>query len=91
MDNWIFHVQPGDLVRYENVNDGTQQSMYLAARHLELHQWYTLESITIHDCHTHIHLKEFPGVQFNSVSFQTHIPIADLEDLDGANSISDEA
>jgi hypothetical protein len=40
------------------------------AKYLELNKIYTVDYIEIHSWHTKVFLKEFPGIEFNSVWFE---------------------
>ena len=40
-----------------------------ASKYLKPKKKYTIEKINVYDWHSEVYLKEFPGVQFNSVHF----------------------
>ena len=42
----------------------------LAAKYLEVSKEYTVDYSEIFDLHTKVYLKEFPGIEFNSLVFE---------------------
>jgi len=62
-------VKEGDKVKFCESNPLTFGVSSDNAKLLKVHDVYTVDRIEIHSWHTKVFLKEFPGIEFNSVWF----------------------
>lgn len=71
------HVKDGDKVRplFKNgkIQHGSNYDKKIATTHLKEGQEYTIYYTIVYNFHTEVHLKEIPGVKFNSVHFENTI------------------
>ena len=64
----IYNNRPRKIKCIRNDDDtwGVNENNHL----LEVDKVYTLKSLEVHNWYTVVYLEEFPGVKFNSVSFE---------------------
>lgn len=65
------HSSRGTKVVYCNPKAGYSPDQKLAKKHLTVGTTYTVTGTRIHNWHIDVFLKEVPGVEFNSVLFDT--------------------
>lgn len=57
------------VVCVKNYDYGLATNMQDNASLLTVGELYTVDSVEVHSWHTRVTLKEFPGIEFNSVLF----------------------
>lgn len=60
----------GHKVKCKTLNAGYDHDQIIAKKYLSLNNTYTIEETIVHGWSTEVYLKEFPGIQFNSVFFE---------------------
>ncbi len=64
------HAPHGTPVIFANPNSGYTHDQEMAARYLKVGETYTVEFTNVGNFQTHVGLREFPRVAFNSVLFE---------------------
>ena len=62
--------EPGTKVIFENPDNGWSHDQEKAKAHLTVGEMYTVQITEVHSSHSHVILKEFPGIKFNTVMFE---------------------
>lgn len=57
------------FVTQETINNGYESDSQKAKKYLEIGRVYTVDYTEVGDWHTDVYLKQFPGINFNSVNF----------------------
>lgn len=63
----------GDLVRYQYQEFGYEHDKALCTKHLQLGEVYTVEKTSVGSDSSHVWLKEFPNIAFNTVNFEDFV------------------
>lgn len=66
----IFNNDERKVVCVQNVYSGFDANVRKNAALLTVGELYTVDCVEVHSWHTKVYLKEFPGVEFNSVLFE---------------------